>query len=865
MAPVERVEPLEYPIRAVAAQATLLWLLVLILLAVAGWVFDRNQHAAVTAMVAAREWALVDRGAGIVAVELKLPLADLPYLTDLPALRGWLADTSPVAVDRIRDNFLTLARHRDGYAKIRLFSPQGMELVRVNWQEGEAELVPRERLQDKVNRYFVQAGLAQPSRTIHVSRFDLNVENGAIERPFRPMLRFGTPVLSPDGELRGLVTINYLGQRLLDRLAALAPQASGSGLWLVDPEGHWLLGEHPDEAWGFTPSQHAGPRFQDRYPTAWAQFARAEGNDMGQAMFLDDLFTWRLVRPPEPVSRWILTGPGAAGWLLVSRVPAGALAAVFADQRRLLVRGLAALAAGALLATVAVAHYRVRRRQEAAAVRAGQMQFRGLLESAPDAVVIVDDRGLIQLVNAQVEDWFGYRREELLGQPVELLVPERLRAQHRQHREGYQAAPAVRTMGAGLELAAWCKDGSELPVEISLSPVETLEGNLVIAIIRDVSERRRLERAREAAQARYRELVDNLPVGVYRSSLSEPRRFLEVNPELVALFKAGSAEELLAVHPGRLYCDESVRAEVIEQLKRTGVVTARELVMVTLRGQEFDAALSAVIRTDVAGNQYVDGVIEDISARKRSEREVERLHDTLRQHAAALEAANRELEAFSYSVSHDLRAPLRAVDGFSRILLDEYAAALDDRGRGYLGRVRAAAQHMAALIDDLLKLARVSRTDLKPEPVDMSALAEDLVAELRRRDPERAINFRIQPDIRVLGDVRLLRVALDNLLGNAWKFTGPRPDAEVEFGADAGPDGPVYHVRDNGVGFDMDYADKLFGAFQRLHDAGEFPGTGIGLATVQRVIHKHGGRIWAHARIGAGATFYFTLGDAEET
>ncbi len=479
--------------------------------------------------------------------------------------------------------------------------------------------------------------------------------------------------------------------------------------------------------------------------------------------------------------------------------------------------------------------------------------------------MIVGGDGRITLVNAKAEEWFGYRREELLDQPLELLVPERLRAQHRQHREGYNAAPKGRGMGAGLDLVARRKDGSEFPVEISLSPMATPDGTLITAIISDISERRRLERAREEAQARYRDLVDNLPIGVYRSSLSEPRRFLEVNPALVAMFEAESAEQLLAVPPARLYRDELVRAEVVRQLKSTGVVAACELTMVTLRGREFDASLSGAAKADAAGDQYVDGVIEDISARKRSEREVAWLHDVLRQRAAALEAANRELEAFSYSVSHDLRTPLRAVDGFSRILLDEYAAALGDRGRDHLSRVRAAAQHMAALIDDLLKLARVSRADIKSESVDLSALAAEVVVELRRREPERVVNCRIQPGMRARGDARLLRVALDNLLGNAWKFTGRRADAVVEFGADPGPDGPIYHVRDNGAGFDMAYADKLFGAFQRLHTASEFPGTGVGLATVQRVIHKHGGRIWAQARVGAGATFYFTVDAMEAT
>lgn len=861
MAPLsERVR--NYPAAAVAVQATLPWLLVLLLLATALWLLERNQRAVLTAEIVARERASVERGASLVAVELHLPLADVPYLADLPALHVWLAGGSAQALDGIERDFLSFARHRGSYAKVRLFNAQGAELIRVNGSGAAAELVPRAQLQDKSGRDFVRDGLAQPAGTIHVSRFDLNVDNGAIEKPFRPMLRFSTPVRGPDGELRGLVTINVLGQPLIDGLAA-----SGSvhnALWLLDPAGYWLLAEHPEDALGFRPSASTGPgaRFQDRYPTAWARVGSAQSPPVGDAMIGGDLFVWRRVQLGGSGRYGTLAGPGAGGWRLVARVPAAEIAAAFAGARRLLWAGFAAAAVGALILALVLAHYRVRRRQAEARARAGEARLRGFLESAPDAVVIVDRDGRIRLVNGRAEAWFGYRRAELLGQPVEILIPERLRERHEHFRRDYQATPAARSMGIGQELVARCRDGRELPVEISLSPAGIADEHLVTAIIRDVSERRRLERAREAVLARHRELVDNLPIGIYRSSLTEPRRFLEVNPALAALFEADSVEELLAVHPARLYRDEPVRAEVVEQLRREGSVTARELVMVTLRGREFEAVLSGVTRTGPDG-QYVDGVVEDISARKHSERELARLHAAVRQRAAALEVANRELEAFSYSVSHDLRAPLRAVDGFSRILLQDHGAALDERGRDYLVRVRAAAQNMAALIDDLLNLARVSRAELAQAPVDLSALAGEVVAELRKVAPERGVRCRIQPGLQTRGDARLLRVALDNLLGNAWKFTGPRTDAEVEFGAEAGAHGMVYRIRDNGVGFDMAYAEKLFGAFQRLHDAREFPGTGIGLATAQRVIHKHGGRIWADARVDGGATFFFTLGATE--
>ena len=226
---------------------------------------------------------------------------------------------------------------------------------------------------------------------------------------------------------------------------------------------------------------------------------------------------------------------------------------------------------------------------------------------------------------------------------------------------------------------------------------------------------------------------------------------------------------------------------------------------------------------------------------------------------AELTRANKELDAFAYSVSHDLRSPLRSIDGFSQAMLEDYDERLDDQGREYLRRVRAASQRMGQLIDDLLKLSRVARTEMRRETVDLSRLAEEVAADLKMRQPDRAVEVIIQPGLAAQGDAPLLRVALENLLGNAWKFTQNAAQARIEVGAAALEGRTTYFVRDNGAGFDMTYAGRLFGAFQRLHTNTEFPGTGIGLATVQRIVHRHGGTVRAEGEVGKGAAFYFTL------
>lgn len=372
--------------------------------------------------------------------------------------------------------------------------------------------------------------------------------------------------------------------------------------------------------------------------------------------------------------------------------------------------------------------------QEIEERKQAETRFRGLLESAPDSIVVVDGNGKIVLVNTQFQNTFGYSSEEILGQSVEHLIPERYRHNHIRFRGKYLDQPRSRPMGIGLDLHGLRKEGSEFPVEISLSPLETREGILVTASIRD------------------------------------------------------------------------------------------------------------------------------ITRRKEAEDKINMLHNELQQRAIQLEATNKELEAFSYSVSHDLRAPLRTIDGFSLAVLEDYGNQLPEEGHNYLMRIRTAAQRMAQLIDDLLNLSRVSRATLNLEKTNLNLPAQQIMDELQRLEPDRKVEVSIAPELAVRCDPRLMKIVLDNLLGNAWKFTSKQKVARIEFGSQDDPTrGRIFFVRDNGAGFEMAYVNKLFGAFQRLHTTSEFPGIGIGLAIVQRIINKHGGQVWAEGAVDQGATFYFTL------
>lgn len=366
------------------------------------------------------------------------------------------------------------------------------------------------------------------------------------------------------------------------------------------------------------------------------------------------------------------------------------------------------------------------RQETEAALRESEGNLQALVNSAAAGIITIDKQGTIETFNAAAENLFGYPVDEIIGQPVSLLIPLPHREQHREHLIRYVTTGESGILGRVREFLAQRKDGTVFPIELVVS------------------------------------------------------------------------------------------------------------------------------EADLGDRKTFTGIIRDVSDRNKAE-------DELAQRALALEAANQELESFSYSVSHDLRAPLRSIDGFSQALLEDYSHVLDAEGQDYLNRVRASSQRMAELIDDLLQLSRVTRSEMVRESVHLSDEARSIARELQLSDPERQVDFDIADGLEATGDARLIRVLLENLLRNSWKFTSGHPQAKISFGVTPHEGVPTFFVGDDGAGFDMAYADKLFGAFPRLHSNTEFDGTGIGLATVQRIVHRHGGRVWAEGKVEQGAQFYFTL------
>jgi PAS domain S-box-containing protein len=483
-----------------------------------------------------------------------------------------------------------------------------------------------------------------------------------------------------------------------------------------------------------------------------------------------------------------------------------------------------------LLVTVAVRDLSERRAMEE--------KFRRFVESSPDAVVIADHDGKIIVINTQTERVFGYSRDELLGQSVEMIVPQPLLDRGPANHALFFASPKVQVMGAGLglELYGQRKDGTQFPIEISQSPLQTEAGLLVSSAIRDVTQRHKADQLRFRLAA----IVEGSDDAIISTDLTDIVTSWNRGAETLYGY---TEEEMigrplsLLLPPDRL--DEDI--ELLGELQRDERIRHRDSLRRTKDGRDIVISMTVSPIRDQAGVLIGgSGVARDITARTNAEQAL----------AAAKERAettSREYEAFSYSVAHDLRAPLRALDGFSQRLVARHADGLDPSGREYLQKIGESAQYMAQLIDSLLRLARLSNRELVYETVDLSLLAVEAIDRLRRESPGRAADISIQP----------------GLLGNAWKFSRNQPRARIEFGQTKAQGELSYFIRDNGAGFDMAYAAKLFGVFQRLHNVSEFEGTGIGLVTVQRIAGRHGGRIWAEGAPGQGATFYFTLDTKE--
>jgi len=467
-------------------------------------------------------------------------------------------------------------------------------------------------------------------------------------------------------------------------------------------------------------------------------------------------------------------------------------------------------------------------------------QLAAIVASPDEAIIGKTLDGVITSWNAGATAMYGYTAEEMIGHQVSKLIPAdragELTSIMTRLERGERVAPyETRRVG---------KDGTMLNVSVSISPVLDPDGAVTgaEAVVRDIT-------AKVRAEA-YQTLFGHSMDAVFFTA--PDGRIFAANPAACALF-GYTEEELCAL--GRQGISDPADRERAAGMVAERAATGKILGVTSWRrrdGTTFPGEFTSAIYTDASGGKVTCAILRDVSEREQMEQQ---LADQLRQ----TQAANQELVSFTYYVSHDLRAPLRAMDGFSQVLMEDYGDRLDDTGRGLLDRVRRSSQKMRDLLDDLLQWSRLGRAELHRVTVDLSAMARESAGQLQAADPDRHVTFRIADGITGSADPDLIRTVLDNLLGNAWKYTAPQPEPVIEFGAIAAPHSPVsYFVADNGVGFDPAYVGKLFQPFERLHGA-EFPGTGLGLASVRRIVERHGGRLWADGTTGRGATFSFTL------
>jgi PAS domain S-box-containing protein len=815
-----------------------------VVLLICGALYQREAYQ-VSSGLLDNENRRMERFAGLFRSDISAMVSDLRLLATGDAFQEYLADGNPADLDRAIRRAVFFSKDNPDYDKIRYIDEQGEEVLRVNHN---GVVVPPDAMQNKADRPFFQKANALAQGQIYVSAIDLNVENGEVEKPIKPTLRVAIPVFGPNGQHRGIYVINFLVENSVNRLRLFVPKYQ-QRFRLLNSQGYWIAGAQPGDEWGFLLPDRVDKTMAKTDPALWKEVA---SEPVGQEPYQGGYFTWHHAQPRDSATGKPVTLIADEDFLVfASVISADEWNAQFASLRQTFVVVALILM---ILATIITWFFQAR--------RIAQQERDRFFNVTRDMLCVAGFDGYFKRVNPAWEQALGYSQSEMMEKPFLDFV-------HPDDRE--KTVEATANLSKGGEVTSFenryrCKDGSYR--WLLWSARSMVSEGLIYGSARDMTERKAIEESLRQSEERSRSIID----GAYDAfiSIDAKGRIANWNRQAEAIF-GWSREEA----SGRLLQETIIPPQYreahshgLQHFHATGegpvLNKAIELTALRKSGEEFPVEIIIwPLRLD--GETTFHAFVRDITSRKKAEQEVLTLNDELKQRATLLELANKELESFSYSVSHDLRAPLRHIHGFVELLQKAPAIQADEQSLRQMGIIAKAAKEMGRLIDDLLAFSRTGRAEMHPIRIDMREMIDQIVRDRAMEDNGRKVTWDIHPLVKVAGDPGLLRLVWTNLLDNALKYTRRSEEARIEIGQmpDSAKNGnareAVFYVKDNGVGFDMQYASKLFGVFQRLHRAEDFEGTGIGLANVQRIIHRHGGRIWAEAKVDSGATFYFSL------
>lgn len=925
---------------------------------------------------------------------------DLDFLANSASIIRASTQPSEENMEFAAQNLIAFSRSKQLFDQVRWISEEGVEKVRVNYNDGEPAAVSSEKLQDKSDRYYVRESLKLTAGKYYVSPLELAIENEKIEIPHKPTLRFGQRIILPSGRTDGIMLLNYNCSSLLENFIATMGEAKHRS-YLLNNEGYWLYSPEKQDEWGFMLNKPT--TFKYKFGTLWDQIASI---DQGQVDIQGRTWSWTTIWPTSTIENNNSFGTTRTSrtttpfrpdyqWKIVSYLDEAMISTRLRSQQINFIAG--SLIAFILLSIIGWLFVRMNEnRQNARLAMANRIamendeRFNLLIQSSPNGLLLVSKSGEILRANPQALTMFESSPEELIGRSVDILVPESIYDTHVHQRNTYISKPTARKLGSGKDLSARKKNGVEFAAEISLTPLKINGELFVLACVVDISERK----AAEIVQSRLAAIVEGSEDAIISKTLDGIVMTWNKGAELLFGYSAAEmiGKEMILAIPEELKTQEQ---DIIRNISHGQTVSHVETRRLRKDGTIFEASVTISPITDIHHKIIgASAITRNITEQKKAQREIKRLNENLekqveerthqldralrdlqnildalpsmvgywdknlenrfanrayaewfgidpkeipgrhirdiigelryaenkehmqaalegqpqlferaypsadgtylmhslahyipdihndevqgfyvlvhditrmKQTEAALRAANQELEAFAYAVSHDLRAPVRAMIGFSQALREDCGNQLSEAGQDYLAEVEKAGKKMGELIEGLLILSRSTKGEIERENVDLSELSQKILTDLQQSDNDApsTFKFEVEPGLVTHCDARMADIVLRNLFSNAVKYCSKTADPCIKFYSSVFNGERNFCVQDNGAGFDMLHADRLFKPFQRLHRQDEFKGIGIGLATVKRIVHRHGGNISARSEPNKGAIFCFNFGTTE--